>query len=387
MVGYSSKIALFWTAFCCVLLETRVAGAHVPEKKQLIEEAPFQEQSIIDVPGHVQGQGDKDVVALDARGFAEPKLVTKREAPTRNCPLVESPAGAGLHKVNEINLLEYTFFIKPQPGFRALVFHMKIDNLWNSRGPYLTDEKIVFSDSDLGSDDINSWLEVQVNYYRHIVHLGRDKHGLIVRVGNWSRSIRSSPWWKTHSFEGFVVLVGGSAKLMFDCLPRAVSEQSPVHLLYKPVLLGCVLGGAFVLVVAAWVYLLLTRRGRPHSDVPPPIPKLPESLLLQRGQKSDPDSTYEEFDEDTLLRLRQKLDPDTFACYNTGSADAHCGFKDDDRDDGTKALMPSCDEEVRKLSLLEEKQKAWQENPGEPAPETHYVEMHGIVDTNSRLSH
>lgn len=110
--------------------------------------------------------------------------------------------------------------------------------------------------------------------------------------------------------------------------------------------------------------------------------------LLQRGQKDDPEATYEEFNEAKLVRLRQMLDPSTFAsCSGVSSGDTPTGRHEAAGGDGTKTSRPICGEGVGKFSLLEEKQKAWLENPSGPAPESYYLEMHGIINGNSDLAH
>lgn len=253
-------------------------------------------------------------------------MVTKRQAEDvsknrkmiQKCSAIKSPAGRGLHTVKEVDLLQYNFFIQPEPGFRRLVVRMKIDNLLNSDGPYTTSERVTFNNWELKATD-SDWVEVSVEYAEHEI-FGPNRHSLIVMVENLERrSLVTAEWHWTHSYEGMVIEVEGPANLLFNnCYPpepsnpihhhvQATHKPKEVTSLHKPLLIGGVLSGAFLLVATAClVYLVLTRRnqGRDHrhqDDQPPIVPPLPKSLVSGRlmFRKTRPSAQK----EDTVSRL------------------------------------------------------------------------------------
>ncbi|XP_045606085.1 uncharacterized protein [Procambarus clarkii] len=339
--------------------------------------------------GSISEEGYDTDLAMNVLSLSKHKVRSRRET-VENCSEVESPSGSGLHKIKEVRLSQYRFFIKPDPEFRELVFNMVIDNIWNINDPYMSPENLVIRKGELETDSEDSWLEVEVQYYRHVVTYGKDRHGLRVTVGALTRTMYSRRWWRTHSFEGFVISVRGPSKMLFDCYTSDFSKLLPIKAEYRLVLLGCILSAVFLLVVVlTWVYIVISRRRRLASNHAPPVPPATKSMLLWRSRvKSDPDPVYEEFGEDTLARLRQKLDPQTFGSYNAtsgaSSTDQHKNLKANAKEDEPEYRRDHYDN-FKPLSLLEQKQKAWLDEPqGEP-PESHYVEMHGIINRNSQL--
>ncbi|KAG7162507.1 uncharacterized protein LOC121873833 [Homarus americanus] len=373
---------------CSVMLSASFANSQISQENHTIQSQNHQDESLH--TGDGSPGGSHQDTALDTSHVFKPKVITKRETVTPKCSEVESPSDQVVF-LKEINMKKYKFFIQPKPGFRKIMFHMKVDNELNQKDPYTTAKNIVFNSWELMDITNGSWIEVEVEYFKHRIWLKPDKNGLRVIIGKLTRTMESK-WQITHSYKGFVIFVDGSSKLLFDCSPLDIVKYEAIATVSNPLLLLGVLGGVFLvlLVVTIWVYVIVIRRHRhnQHPDHPPPVPPLPKAL--RRGQvKSDPGPNYESFEEDALTRLRQKLDPKTFSCYNaTSDAAAKCRRNDAKTNMDANGEFPEPRYQAQtKLSLLEEKQKMWEKNRDGLAPESSYVEMHGIIDSNSDLEH
>nr|XP_053628376.1 uncharacterized protein LOC128685768 [Cherax quadricarinatus] len=267
------KIVLFSVTMCFPLVKCQLSRA-----SQISQLQKEQRQSLIS-KGISDQRANQDLsVTVWDKGKREVR--SKRESET-NCTVVESSRELGLHMIKEVKLSQYKFFIKPEPEFRKLVFHMKIDNLWNVDDPYVTYENLDLNNWELENVSHSPWKEIEVKYYRH-VRSGRDKHGLQVSVGKLSKAMSSSPWWRTHNYEGFVVFIEGPATIQFDCFPPEYAMSSlSMQAMRNPVVLGSLLGSVFlVLVVLAGVLIIMTRRKHnQHPDYPPPVPPLPKSRV------------------------------------------------------------------------------------------------------------
>ncbi|XP_066970900.1 uncharacterized protein [Macrobrachium rosenbergii] len=292
---------------------------------------------------------------------------------------------------------------------------MLIDNAMNIAPPYLYEEALAITRRMLEeaspTTTPDQWHEFHVKYYKHQVDLslsslGRDKLALQVTVGNETRPLITKRWWRTHSYSGFQISVEGGADFLFDCAAQSIIHNAPVSLASQPLLLGGILGSCFLLVIAGWVLYLIFRKPRRHDyDEAPPVPELPKSLLLSMDKVSHaPDAShhiYEEFDEDTLSRLRQKMNaatlgeclvapkpseqqPPPAAVGNEYDIPKGVPLRARPYERVKGAILPK--ERVyaneASLTLIEQKIKATT-GIRDSMPETHYIEMHGIVNRGS----
>lgn len=230
----------------------------------------------------------RDVSATDGRtpsATQGSERVTKREVreegePASECLEVEVLTNKTFQPVKIVRQLHYTFFLRPRPEFIDIKFNMMIDNLWNLALPYESSEAVVFSRADVEEEaERQAWVQITVEYFKHEVKNGRDKHGLRITVGNVTRQMISSRWWRTHAFEGFLVSARGPAKLLFDCPPQELVSPVPARLMNTPVLLGGILVLAFLVVVVPWMCFVYRRRANADLDEGPEVPPLPKSLV------------------------------------------------------------------------------------------------------------
>ncbi|XP_063597520.1 uncharacterized protein LOC134774127 isoform X2 [Penaeus indicus] len=366
------------------------------------------EASPAGVPEAPAGPMPRDVSTGEGRTPSEGSgRVAKREVGAEGehaneCHEVEVLTNKTFQPIRNVRQLHYTFFLRPRPEFKDIKFNMMIDNLWNLARPYESSESIVFSLADVEeAAERQSWVEITANYFKHEVINGRDKHGLRVTIGNVTREMISSRWWRTHTFEGFLVSARGPATLLFDCPPQEVAAPVPVRHMRTPVLMGGILVLAFLLVVVPWVCFVCRRRANADLSEAPDVPPLPKSLLLEKNKVSkcpDQDNVYEEFDEDTLSRLRQKLYPQNLRGEKEGAGDSETPVYHHYEKLGkprpllrqkavetTEKSAPAENyyENAPTMSLREEKEKLRKEDRQRSLSESHYVEMHGILNRRS----
>ncbi|XP_047491998.1 uncharacterized protein LOC125041203 [Penaeus chinensis] len=339
----------------------------------------------------------------EASGRLAKREVRAEGEQASECLEVEVLTNKTFQPIKNVRQLHYTFFLRPRPEFIDIKFNMMIDNLWNLARPYESSETIVFSLADVEeAAERQSWVEITADYFKHEVINGRDKHGLRVTVGNVTRKMISSRWWRTHTFEGFLVSARGPATLLFDCPPQEVAAPVPVRLMKTPVLMGGILVLAFLLVVVPWVCFVYRRRANADLSEAPDVPPLPKSLqLLEKNKVSkcpDQENVYEEFDEDTLSRLRQKLYPQNLRGEKKGPGDSEAPVYHHYEKLGkprpllrqkavetTEKSAPAENyyENAPTMSLREEKEKLRKEDRQRSLSESHYVEMHGILNRRS----
>lgn len=153
------------------------------------------------------------------------------------------------------------------------------------------------------------------------------------------------------------------------------------------------------------------------NDLPPfnspPNSSSPIQLLQGQAKGGEEDHVYEQFDENSLAKLRKKLELENLACSSEDDEEEGDHYsktpqpvrvhhqigllkerlqKTSPRDvvvEGSSKCIPDRGTVYlnMNLSLQEEKAKAWKEDPdlGTP-PEEQYVEMHGIVSRTSSLN-
>ncbi|XP_042857906.1 uncharacterized protein LOC122244146 isoform X2 [Penaeus japonicus] len=395
-MGEGRRAAAFLLTSCLVAFGVSLVGCEAPPA------------------GVVEGLAGplaRDVSATDGRtpsATQGSERVTKREVreeggPASECLEVEVLTNKTFQPVKIVRQLHYTFFLRPRPEFIDIKFNMMIDNLWNLALPYESSEAVVFSRADVEEEaERQAWVQITVEYFKHEVKNGRDKHGLRITVGNVTRQMISSRWWRTHAFEGFLVSARGPAKLLFDCPPQELVSPVPARLMNTPVLLGGILVLAFLVVVVPWMCFVYRRRANADLDEGPEVPPLPKSLLLEKGKVSkcpDQDNVYEEFDEDTLSRLRQKLYPQNLRGEGKdapGDAPVYHHYEKLGKprpllrqkavETKEKSGAPPAEnyyENAPTMSLREEKEKLRKEDRQRSLSESHYVEMHGILNRRS----
>lgn len=388
-----SRVAAVLLASCLVALSGPLAGCEASP-------AGAAEASASPLPRDVSAGEDR--TPPEGSGRVAKREVRSEGEPASECLEVEVLTNKTYQPIRHIMPKHYSFFLRPRPEFKDIKFNMMIDNLWNLAGPYESAETIVISLADVEeAAERQRWVEVTADYFKHEVINGRDKLGLRVTVGNVTREMISSRWWRTHKFDGFLLSARGPATLLFDCPPQKAAAPEPVRLMNTPVLMGGILVLAFLLVVVPWVCFVFRRRANADLNEAPDVPPLPKSLLLEKNKVSkcpDQDNVYEEFDEDTLSRLRQKLYPQNLRGEKEALEDSAAPVYHHYEKLGkprpllrqkavetTEKSAPAENyyENAPTMSLREEKERLRKEDRQRSLSESHYVEMHGILNRRS----
>lgn len=266
-----SRVAAVLLASCLVALSGPLAGCEAsPAGAAEASASPLQR----DV------SAGEDRTPPEGSGRVAKREVRAEGEPASECLEVEVLTNKTYQPIRHIMPKHYSFFLRPRPEFKDIKFNMMIDNLWNLAGPYESAETIVFSLADVEeAAERQRWVEVTADYFKHEVVNGRDKLGLRVTVGNVTREMISSRWWRTHKFDGFLLSARGPATLLFDCPPQKAAAPEPVRLMNTPVLMGGILVLAFLLVVVPWVCFVFRRRANADLNEAPDVPPLPKSLV------------------------------------------------------------------------------------------------------------
>lgn len=266
-----SRVAAVLLASCLVALSGPLAGCEASP-------AGAAEASASPLPRDVSAGEDR--TPPEGSGRVAKREVRAEGEPASECLEVEVLTNKTYQPIRHIMPKHYSFFLRPRPEFKDIKFNMMIDNLWNLAGPYESAETIVFSLADVEeAAERQRWVEVTADYFKHEVVNGRDKLGLRVTVGNVTREMISSRWWRTHKFDGFLLSARGPATLLFDCPPQKAAAPEPVRLMNTPVLMGGILVLAFLLVVVPWVCFVFRRRANADLNEAPDVPPLPKSLV------------------------------------------------------------------------------------------------------------
>ncbi|KAG0711525.1 hypothetical protein GWK47_020464 [Chionoecetes opilio] len=386
-------MAGYWRlAFHVLLTSLSVYCANNPQQKQRRTE----QQAGVSTQTAVTLGGGQVVPGAEAPGRGR----VKRK--TAECTIIETPSGGGLHKIIDADAeTTYNFFIKPQLGFNQLVVNAKLQNKLIHRG-YSTKSLIVGSSQMTIDWTHPNWIPVEIEYFKKIVRFGPDRHGLCVRVGeNVSEELITS-WWRTHSYEGFTVYAEGPLKVSkcnsWGAVPKPVVDRGGVS---QTLLIACVLSGCFLLGVGAATLCLIARRCRSPQQYQNDLPSVPRSLLQECRIKRDGDSEhiYESIDERTLAKLQKNSYSDILAVSRTQRVKDHSGCSNDGYQ-SMKAFLgvtvqepchfsgiPNNGAESTQTINLREQKEALREDCDLDSPvESHYVEMHSIVNRTSSLN-
>ncbi|KAK8751872.1 hypothetical protein OTU49_010900, partial [Cherax quadricarinatus] len=195
----------------------------------------------------------------------------------------------GLQTVKEFNEKSLTFFIRPKSSFKKLVFRIKLGTVLKF---FDTEEAIDIHNSDLVHSISEPWTSIDVKYYMKS-SIGLKYHALNVTVGNTTLSLVSHYNWFIYNYKGFVISAEGGAHVLFNCLPIDLQELTQQASSYNGVWLmaGLFITAAILLVALFFVWLSLRCRKRSHKA------QAPLSSLV-----------YEEFDEEVLEKIRQKVE-------------------------------------------------------------------------------
>lgn len=383
-----------WGLVLCVLLVSlSVCCSISPQQQQGIEEQQAEVSSGI---GVALGEGH-----LPPRAEETPNRGRiKREA--ADCPVSETQGG---RIVDADAVSKHNFFIQPQKGFEKLEFRVKLDRKYLPGSWQFSRQSLVVTILQMDIDWAHpTWIPVDIEYYKKDIPYGPNPHTLRVKVGRNVNKELTTGWWRTHSYEGFVVNAVGPVKFRLKCDSRITAAQRVDDRgeAGQTLLIVCVLGFCFLLVVGAVViYLIIVRRRRPQRDNQNDLPPVPTSLL--RGSRVSRDceseNVYETIDEKTLAKFRQNLNSDSLAIGQTQPRnDCSGGLSEGLYQNATTtrdSAAPTCGSPglpsggargMMVMSLLEEKE-ATREYFGLDSPlESHYVEMHGIVSRTSSLN-
>ncbi|KAK8751855.1 hypothetical protein OTU49_010795 [Cherax quadricarinatus] len=195
----------------------------------------------------------------------------------------------GLQMVKEVNDKSLTFFIRPKLSFKKLEFRLKLRSLLEI---FETRETINIHNSDLVLSKLKPWIRIDVEYYRKS-SMGPNLHALNVTVGNTSHSLQTQYRRFFYNYKSFVISAEGGAHVLFNCLPRDLQEIPPRVLSFSRVWLmaGLFITTATLLVVLFFIWLSLWCRKRSQ---------------ISKTHLSSP--VYEEFDEEVLKKIRQKVE-------------------------------------------------------------------------------
>ncbi|KAG7174582.1 uncharacterized protein LOC121859229 [Homarus americanus] len=209
-----------------------------------------------------------------------------------NCRVVNtSVSRLGLQEVEEVRSEALIFFIRPKPSFRKLVFKIKLQSRLDISDKF-TDEAVDLHATDLKHCDSEPWTRVEVEYYEKSSR-GPNSHALRVTVGETTLSLVTNYWWVLYRYTGFVIYAEGEAQLLFNCLPKNLKETLLHELSFDGVWLmaSLFITATLLLLVLLGVWLSV-RFHRRNQTAPQP--------------SSSP--VYEEFNEDVLENIRQKVE-------------------------------------------------------------------------------
>lgn len=238
----------------------------------------------------------RDEVKPYAR-YASESLVMDDEHLTRNdgqvtgmkdCQIVNATASRlGLQEIQKVREEALTFYVRPKPSFRRLVFRMRLRNVLDLSDEFYSGDAIDVDSSDLERSESEPWTAIKVKHYQHESR-GPDSHALRVTAGSTTLSLVTHYWW-LYNYEGFVVYAEGGAEILFNCSPQDLQAPrviSGVWLMAGLLITAIVL---LTLLFGVWVSI----RCRMKSEAAPTLPQYP---------------VYDEFDEEVLTNIRKKVE-------------------------------------------------------------------------------
>ncbi|XP_076039486.1 uncharacterized protein LOC143024557 [Oratosquilla oratoria] len=238
------------------------------------------------------------------------------EIMVNECQVDSLPKVSGLRNI--ATLETQSFFFRPGPSFRQVMFRMRLDAMLTSSPSFEVDGEIIFTKKELSkamgnatsNDDEPSWLSVQVEDYRQVRKYGRDRIALRVTIAGIPKTLVSDYWWRLNRYEGFELFAEGRSQWAFSCDPRAIREDvidSPARF-GSPDSWWWVIGSGllllvvvlFVLMIMAvrWIYISYPPQKRKNGEGPDQrLPPVPPSLRPQGVVNPfviDPENIYEE---------------------------------------------------------------------------------------------
>lgn len=204
-------------------------------------------------------------------------------------------SGPDLQEVKSLPTKSFSFFVKPESSFKKLVIKISVQNALFPSSDFYSDEDITLNTDHLIPSGGSQWTHVKVEHYKHKrPGLRKDRHAFKVSFGNITLLRMTHDSWLFKGFKGFTVFAEGGAKVLFNCAPNNVDE-TPVedYVLYSMWLMaGLLTVATFLLGVLCLVYVYIKY---PRKKKPAPVSPMKAPV-------------YDEFDEEVLERLRQKVE-------------------------------------------------------------------------------
>lgn len=194
----------------------------------------------------------------------------------------------GLHELKVVPRKFFSFFMKPEPSFKRLLFKLSLQTAFYE---LYSDEDLTLHAEDLTHPEGSQWTKVRVEHYKH-ERRGFDRHAFKISFGNKTVLRVTKDTWITKDFQDFTMFVEGGATLLFKCDPEDIIkpqvEQAPVPFsIWMMAVLTFVTAFLLAALCCVWVCLECQRKKCSTSD------KFP---------------MYDEFDEEVLERVRQKVE-------------------------------------------------------------------------------
>ncbi|XP_068215698.1 uncharacterized protein [Palaemon carinicauda] len=200
------------------------------------------------------------------------------------------------NRIREIRGKDYTFFVHPKEDFTRLTFRLLLQNVLDVTDVFDTQETVEVHKADLeelGQD----WVKVHVQYYRY-ARTGPNYQALRVTVGANTLEVSTKYWWLTHTYEGFLLSAEGGLDMIFNCspeeyflhsgsFPQASSPSSWVWFLAA---------GSVSLILLLFAVGCIAFRFRNNRQLRQDASTAPNSVV------------YEEFNEEILAKLQQKIE-------------------------------------------------------------------------------
>lgn len=198
----------------------------------------------------------------------------------------------GLQRIKEFRDKSLTFFIRPKTSFRKLVFRIKLKNVLDVTEAFFSEKAIDLHSSDLLHSEAQPWTRVHVDYFLKPSR-GPNYHALRVTVDNSSLQLVTKYRWVFHRYEGFAIYAEGGAQIAFNC-PGEVLQEIPIEASSSSgvwLMVGLLTTASILLLGLLLVWLATTWRRKNQSA---PTPSL--------------SPVYEEFDDEVLEKIRQKVE-------------------------------------------------------------------------------
>ncbi|MPC71239.1 uncharacterized protein LOC123505411 [Portunus trituberculatus] len=209
----------------------------------------------------------------------------------KECEILNTTeSGRGLHMLKIVPRRSFSFFVKPEPSFKRLVFKLTLQGVMFISHEFYSDEDLTLDAEDLTSSEGSQWTKVRVEHYQ-FKRRGFDRHAFKISFGNTTLRRETTDSWLLNGFQDFTMFSKGGAIVVFNCDPEDFNRPSVEnYVIYSTwVMAGLMIVATFLLAALCCVWLRLKhQRKERSSSIKYPI--------------------YDEFGEEVLERVRQKVE-------------------------------------------------------------------------------